>query len=214
MSYDISVTMSAYVDSLESIFLMLEAMYKKVPQSLQVSILLAIFGNVNESPYGIVGLALQTFADDELTWESDTVRLLQEFFSQHRKRHLNLQKHSWGRRRYLRVWLVCSVFDANTWDITKWDCNVAIGKLEHGKMDYVLERKNALMDRRGTPSLRMLVDSGASSLMVGDLSDQRNLQSNPDTSTTIGNGTKRNDAKRDREERIQKLTGKWSECSR
>lgn len=55
MSYDSSMTMSAYLDSMESIFPKLEAMDNKAePESLQVAMQLASFGNVNESPYGPV----------------------------------------------------------------------------------------------------------------------------------------------------------------
>ena len=52
-----------------------------VPSSLHVAILLAIFGNKEMSPFGSVVSALQTLKDDDLTWDSATSRLLQEYYS-------------------------------------------------------------------------------------------------------------------------------------
>ena len=77
--YSVEVTMSEYIDGLESIFNRLEAMDSGVSDSMQVAILLASFGSTYESPYGAVVTALQTMSDDELTWETATARLLQEY---------------------------------------------------------------------------------------------------------------------------------------
>ena len=78
MQYNSSITMGEFVDDLESVFAKLETKNCPISESLQVAILLSSFGTVDESPYGPVVSALQTMADEDLTWDVATTRLLQE----------------------------------------------------------------------------------------------------------------------------------------
>lgn len=77
--YKDGATMSAHIDSLETLFNRLDGMNSTVDESMQVAILLASFGSTQESPYGAVVTALQTMKDEDLTWEKATARLLQEY---------------------------------------------------------------------------------------------------------------------------------------
>ena len=79
MKYDSGKSMSEYIDGLESIFKQLDSMDSPVDPSMQVAILLARFGTVDETTYGPVISALQTITDEKLTWEAATARLLQGY---------------------------------------------------------------------------------------------------------------------------------------
>lgn len=68
--------MGEYIDDLDGIFARLESMDCPVTGSLQVAILLSSLGNVDEIPYGPVVSALQTMADENLTWDVVTARPL------------------------------------------------------------------------------------------------------------------------------------------
>lgn len=81
MHYDTSMSLSTYIDGMEGLFIKLEEIKSSVPESLQVAMLLASFGNLDNSPYGPVLSALNSFAEEQFTWESVTSRLLQEFES-------------------------------------------------------------------------------------------------------------------------------------
>lgn len=69
------------------------------------------------------------------------------------------------------------------------DRKVVIGHFQGEKKIHYSETKNALMVRKSNISFRMIVDSGASSHMVAEISDLRNVQSTKLTSITIANGT-------------------------
>lgn len=78
MKYDPSKFMSGHIDSLEGIFNHLAPMESPVNDAIPVSILLESLRTASESAYGSVLFALQTLADDKLTWEAVSARLLQE----------------------------------------------------------------------------------------------------------------------------------------
>lgn len=77
-------TISEFVDKMEGIFNQLEAAGGPVLESLKGPTILAMFGNVDESPYAPVVSALQTLADDKLTWEAVTTPFLLEYTSRNR----------------------------------------------------------------------------------------------------------------------------------
>ena len=79
MRYSSSKTMSEYIDEMEEIFNRLAAMDIEIVETMQVARFLTSFGNSDESPYGGVISAFQTMADENLTWETVTARLLQEY---------------------------------------------------------------------------------------------------------------------------------------
>lgn len=59
MSYDSTVPMSSYIDTMKGIFIQLDAMERAFVESFQVAMILASFGNFDESPYETVLAALK-----------------------------------------------------------------------------------------------------------------------------------------------------------
>ena len=99
--------MSEYIEEMESIFNRLESMDSTVPSLLQVAVLLPSFGNKERSPFGSVVSALQTLKDDDLTRDSATCRLLQEYesmqsFENDKKENYFLDKTLIGRKEIIR----------------------------------------------------------------------------------------------------------------
>lgn len=91
MRYSSVKTMSEYIDEMEAIFNRLAAMESAVVETMQMAIFLSSFGNPDASPYGGVISALQTMVDENLTWETATARILQEYSSRHA--HFNTRTH-------------------------------------------------------------------------------------------------------------------------
>ena len=70
--------MSEFVDAFEEIFIGIEGLVHAFPEQMQVAMLLAYFGEKSKSPYGHIVAAIQS-AEQNLSWESVTARLLQEY---------------------------------------------------------------------------------------------------------------------------------------
>lgn len=70
--------MSDFIDEFEECFNRLSAMECAVSEQLQVAMLLASFGDKSKSAYGQVVASMQMM-EIELSWESATARLLQEY---------------------------------------------------------------------------------------------------------------------------------------
>ena len=71
-------SMPDYIDGYEEIFNRLAAMNSAIPEYLQIAMLLASFGDKTQSIYGHVVASLQSI-QEEVSWDTVTVRLLQEY---------------------------------------------------------------------------------------------------------------------------------------
>lgn len=71
-------SMPDFIDSYEEIFNCLAAMNSAIPDDLQIAMLLASFGDKNQSAYGHVVASLQSI-QESVSWETATARLLQEY---------------------------------------------------------------------------------------------------------------------------------------
>lgn len=71
-------SMQDYIDSFESIFNRLEAMYSPIAEDLQVALFLSSFGEKKKSTFGHVIASLQT-KKEGVNWEQATSALLQEY---------------------------------------------------------------------------------------------------------------------------------------
>lgn len=70
--------MSDFIDTFEEIFNRLTGMESGIHEDMQIAMFLASFGDKFQSSYGQVIASLQTMSDD-LTWETVTSRMLQEY---------------------------------------------------------------------------------------------------------------------------------------
>lgn len=73
--------MSDFIDAFEKIFIGIEGMGHAFPEQIQVAMVLASFGEKSKSSFGHIVAALQS-AGQNLSWESVTARLLQEYEEQ------------------------------------------------------------------------------------------------------------------------------------
>lgn len=70
--------MSDYVASFEEVFNHLSGMNSPIEAGLQVAMFLSSFGEKNKSPYGHLITTIQS-SQDELSWESVSAKMLQEY---------------------------------------------------------------------------------------------------------------------------------------
>ena len=85
-----SISISEYVDYMESLFNRLEAIDCQIQESMKEGMLFASFGDNSLSPYAPVVAALETLSDDKLTWDTATSCMLQEYDS--RQIHSSLER--------------------------------------------------------------------------------------------------------------------------
>lgn len=199
--------MSDFVDSFEEIFNRLAAMNSLIDDSMQVAMSLASFGDRSQSPYGQVIALLQTMGGD-LTWETVTSRLLQEF---EEKTWLQPGKQNrWRTGHALQVGKGNPRFNRNGRATNKtrfrcFECNEpghyarncpqrARTKQYFPSKDGSGEANNAKLllarNRTGTETRKtFLVDSGASDNMTNNAECLSSLTSIVPRSIVLGNGS-------------------------
>ena len=201
MAYDVSKTMGEYVDELEDIFTKLGALDCPVTESLQVAILLSGFGNVDDSPYGPVVSALQTLADETLTWDTATSRLLEEYSSRNEASLSSPAKNTKVKSepRALKSLARVKCYNCNKYGHYARHCREPNrGKKHQSRTD---ERRvqfdpnnredvqQALMARSGgATSTELIVDSGATSYIIGNRALIRNNSTMPQVMISLGDG--------------------------
>lgn len=84
LQYGSTIKMSEFIDKVEGIFNQLKVVGSPIYENLKGPIILAMFCNSDESPYGPVVAALQTLGDERLTWETVTARFLLKYNSRNR----------------------------------------------------------------------------------------------------------------------------------
>lgn len=194
MKYDSGKSMSEYIDGLESIFNQLNSMDSPVDPSMQVAILLASFGTVDETPYGPVISALQTMTDERLTWEAASARLLQEYSTRIgvKPGSAELSAHASSELRALKSMARVRCYGCKRFGHYKRDCpNKKTKKGWNGKPNFNGNEQSALtVHTKDKLSVRFVVDSGASSHMVNCADLFSNCKIAATMTVSIGDGRK------------------------
>ena len=156
--------------------------------------LLGRFGNVDESPDGPVVSAVQNLAEDQLTWEAATARLLQEYESRRSSASSgpHISRETSSSIRALKSMARVRCFRWTRFGHYKRNCKAVLGPTEfhNGSQRDQDSAKRALVTCHRRLGVQFVADSGASLHMVHSGSVLTNVRPATVTEISTGDGTK------------------------